>query len=247
MPRRRGQIAPLPDPSGLAAVNPMNPQSWDPYGYVDDDPMNATDPLGLLGTTSGPNCGNPCNVVASPWNLLSPSYWWFSFGIDGAAELQHVTGGGGVAPSREPAPQAKIQLSPSGPACEQRILTDVNNQFQTGANSADVIGLPFTNGGGINFLIQLSNIPAGEFNHIQTGRYPVHWWSYLLGVGPALHIAGPDIFDKQAVFRNSNIGGVTSVLFTAHSDDGFAYNPIGLVVHFLDDVLQLFGPRNPRP
>jgi RHS repeat-associated protein len=37
-----------PDPAGLAAVNPMNPQSWNRYSYVDDDPMDFVDPLGLI-------------------------------------------------------------------------------------------------------------------------------------------------------------------------------------------------------
>jgi RHS repeat-associated protein len=37
-----------PDPAGLAAVDPANPQTWNRYAYVMNSPMNATDPLGLL-------------------------------------------------------------------------------------------------------------------------------------------------------------------------------------------------------
>jgi len=36
-----------PDPAGLAAVNPSNPQSWNRYAYVMNNPMNSVDPLGL--------------------------------------------------------------------------------------------------------------------------------------------------------------------------------------------------------
>jgi len=36
-----------PDPAGLAAVDPSNPQSWNRYAYVDDDPLNLTDSSGL--------------------------------------------------------------------------------------------------------------------------------------------------------------------------------------------------------
>jgi RHS repeat-associated protein len=37
-----------PDPAGLAAADPSNPQSWNRYGYVLNDPLALTDPLGLL-------------------------------------------------------------------------------------------------------------------------------------------------------------------------------------------------------
>lgn len=35
-----------PDPAGLAAVNPMNPQSWNRYAYVLNNPMSLIDPFG---------------------------------------------------------------------------------------------------------------------------------------------------------------------------------------------------------
>ena len=36
-----------PDPAGLAAVDPANPQSWNRYAYVRNSPLNFVDPLGL--------------------------------------------------------------------------------------------------------------------------------------------------------------------------------------------------------
>jgi RHS repeat-associated protein len=36
-----------PDPAGVAAVDPMNPQSWNRYAYVLNNPLTLVDPLGL--------------------------------------------------------------------------------------------------------------------------------------------------------------------------------------------------------
>lgn len=36
-----------PDPAGLAAANPSDPQTWNRYAYIGNRSLNATDPLGL--------------------------------------------------------------------------------------------------------------------------------------------------------------------------------------------------------
>jgi len=38
-----------PDPAGLAAINPNDPQSWNRYAYVANRPLNSVDPFGLCG------------------------------------------------------------------------------------------------------------------------------------------------------------------------------------------------------
>jgi RHS repeat-associated protein len=55
-----------PDPAGLAAANPTDPQSWNRYTYVGNRPLSSTDPLGLLcrsgaGTCGGRGQGGPCD------------------------------------------------------------------------------------------------------------------------------------------------------------------------------------------
>jgi RHS repeat-associated protein len=37
----------VPDPAGSAAVDITNPQTWNRYGYLANNPLNSTDPLGL--------------------------------------------------------------------------------------------------------------------------------------------------------------------------------------------------------
>ncbi len=36
-----------PDPAGIAAVDPANPQSWNRYGYVNNNPLSLIDPTGM--------------------------------------------------------------------------------------------------------------------------------------------------------------------------------------------------------
>ncbi len=37
----------VPDPAGLAAVDITNPQTWNRYAYLANNPLNAIDPKGL--------------------------------------------------------------------------------------------------------------------------------------------------------------------------------------------------------
>src|SRR5437588_5968361 len=46
-----------PDPSGPAAVDMGNPQTWNRYAYVTNAPLNAVDPLGLFSDAT--NTGLP--------------------------------------------------------------------------------------------------------------------------------------------------------------------------------------------
>jgi len=53
----------MPDPVGMTAVNPADPQSWNRYTYVGNNPASAIDPLGLWDDGGGdaPECrpGDP--------------------------------------------------------------------------------------------------------------------------------------------------------------------------------------------
>jgi RHS repeat-associated protein len=54
---------PSPDPAGLDAVDPSNPQSWNRYSYVINDPLDYIDPDGLF---YGPPCGAFDDACSEP-------------------------------------------------------------------------------------------------------------------------------------------------------------------------------------
>jgi RHS repeat-associated protein len=43
----------LPDPAGMAAVNPRDPQTWNRYAYVRNDPVSRIDPTGMVDINPG--------------------------------------------------------------------------------------------------------------------------------------------------------------------------------------------------
>ena len=53
-----------PDPAGLTAADATNPQSWNRYAYVSNNPVNATDPSGLLVGSELPSLNSPCQPQA---------------------------------------------------------------------------------------------------------------------------------------------------------------------------------------
>jgi RHS repeat-associated protein len=65
---------PSPDPLGLGAANPGNPQSWNRYAYVMGNPLAMTDPTGMEG---GP-CADPISCLVI--NILGGLIFHFLFG-----------------------------------------------------------------------------------------------------------------------------------------------------------------------
>src|ERR1700687_5966325 len=72
-----------PDPAGLAAVDPSNPQSWNRYAYVRNNPLALVDPFGLNECAPGEHDCNAGEGEGNPGQdiLVGPTAL-IEFGID---------------------------------------------------------------------------------------------------------------------------------------------------------------------
>src|SRR5581483_980841 len=90
-----------PDPAGAAAVDITNPQTWNRYAYLANNPLNAVDPLGLYcaidpetgGTLNGCQQGGSGSYDTTVMNgtmMMTSGGWQFGTNI---AESSAVTSG----------------------------------------------------------------------------------------------------------------------------------------------------------
>lgn len=83
-----------PDPAGLAAVDITDPQSWNRYAYLTNNPLNAIDPLGLCNPNKDDCTPRWTNFDAigqggCTVTLADGSVW-------GCVALQNLIGAGGI-------------------------------------------------------------------------------------------------------------------------------------------------------
>jgi RHS repeat-associated protein len=75
-----------PDPAGLGAVDPSNPQTWNRYPYIANSPLSSTDPTGMSGSISYSVCPVPANqnqaICQGGYEMSMGGGMWFTYGFD---------------------------------------------------------------------------------------------------------------------------------------------------------------------
>ncbi len=74
-----------PDPAGLGSVDPTNPQTWNRYAYVMNNPLSNVDPLGLQApvTMTNTQCANAQNPAICQGGYGTPGNLWATLGGSG--------------------------------------------------------------------------------------------------------------------------------------------------------------------
>jgi RHS repeat-associated protein len=143
----------VPDPAGLAAVDITNPQTWNRYAYVANNPLDAIDPLGLVPPcTTNPNDEIPCfvkNVTSEPpVDTSSPESVApvACFGFDWRSECGGAGGWYDFILYGRGGSSGHPQPKPSHPANNgKKALSQILNCASEKANSLSLAGVVGTN------------------------------------------------------------------------------------------------------
>ena len=149
-----------PDPAGLSAADSTNPETWNRYAYVGNNPLSFIDPLGLawLYACTQVNGGQPdCKWYWEPEDGSAPA----SGGGTGGGEAGVGAGGGGpsnAANNGTPqTPQKTPCAVPSG------------NRLSLGASVQVATVNPFTSGGGGVWGANQQSFGATTYNYTYSG------------------------------------------------------------------------------
>ena len=162
----------IPDPAGLAAVDPSNPQTWNRYAYVNNNPLSNVDPTGLRDCLSGGGVV-PCSYGPYPDDPPAqdddPTYdfSWLPLSSRGpyytVAEWDDIHGRAcGVVPLRPcPANNGTPQKTPCA--------VPSGNHLSMGASVQVATVNPFTSGGGGVWGANQQSFGATTYNYTYSG------------------------------------------------------------------------------
>jgi RHS repeat-associated protein len=193
-----------PDPAGLGAVDPSNPQTWNRYAYVLNNPLAATDPLGLdcaydLGDGSVGVEGGDCNN--SNDELANIGYYVDCDGCLSQAASANIDAATGTLSFYDS--NGNNVGSISGFADP----TGLSQSINVYGGSAPQVYVPL---GLLPSLLAANNYPTSN-NPTITAVHPPptkpsSWWSkYTTQLSCETSVAIADISDQQDLFEGSGV------------------------------------------
>ncbi len=242
-----------PDPYN-GSYDITNPQSFNRYSYVANNPMAFIDPSGLtslggcyleylLGIHDS-TCGDG---GAGGSGGTGGAYGGYAGGYSGAGASPSGEGGGGYSGGGGGAGSgsadgilgyAPNNGEPPSP-CLVANIAAVNQVSNLNVNMNNVVGQPFIYNGGLDVNF---SVPGASPSQLPAGRYPSSFLNRIFGIGSSLHVPGPGGPDPST-YGMSN-GNFT---FTTHIDSAYStwYTPLGALIHFFVDVRDHGAHRGP--
>jgi RHS repeat-associated protein len=204
-----------PDPAGQAAVDVTDPQTWNRYVYVRNNPLALVDPSGL-----NPNDWEPVEVC----DFQLPIGWdieeWYQH-CQRTYGQKPTTGGS----SRSGTPGSQGSGQPANNSLKQKISSAIPSGRTTGVSGA--VGGVGSPGGGGELVV---NYNSGQVSAFGFGGFQVGWNGGVSGSVYSGFVWGLNNSNSNysGGFTGAN-GGAGAGGFVASSSGGLTGGPGGLI------------------